>query len=189
MPLYEVYHSYPLTIEQRQTLAKSITDLHCTTFTTPSFFVHVRFIAHDPRDQTYFTAGKPRTVNSNRIICTVRTSPARLKSDFETLAGKIEDAWYNAVNGHTLAGDEFGGETAIRRLLMVTFIPMVAIREGGMTLPEAGKENDWLQDQLSFIKQMSERSGMEDFAEMLQELKEKKYLKSLLKEGEEPNKF
>ncbi|KAM3500172.1 hypothetical protein MY11210_009543 [Beauveria gryllotalpidicola] len=180
MPFYEVHHSYPLTNGQRQFVARSITDLHCAVFTTPSFFVHVQFVAHDINDRNYFMAGKPRTNNSNRIIGVVRTSPARKKSDFDALAAKIESAWYDALKEPDTAGQEIpGSDTDAQRLLMVTFLPMVAIREGGMAIPEAGQEGGWLKQQLPYIKQMSNR-GLGDFADLLEELKERDDLRKLL---------
>ncbi|KAM5378777.1 hypothetical protein ACJZ2D_004250 [Fusarium nematophilum] len=175
MPFYEVHHSLPLTPDQRQSLASSITYLHCTAFTTPSFFVHVHFKAHDASDGSYFMAGKPRTTNSNRIIGIVRTSPARSKSDFDTLAAKIEETWYDVVGSWPGEGSD---ET--KRLLMVTFVPMVTIREGGMAIPEAGHEGGWLKSQMPYIREMGEERGVEDFADLLREMNEREDLKLLV---------
>ncbi|PWY74480.1 putative cis-3-chloroacrylic acid dehalogenase [Aspergillus sclerotioniger CBS 115572] len=183
MPLYKVYHSYPITDEQRQALATSITNLHCETFTTPSFFVHIRFIPHDASDGNYFMAGRPRLINSNYIVGIVRTSPARSKSTFDALAAKIETAWYEAVHSQPFKGlDNDEHDTERKRLRMVTFTPMITIREGGMAIPEAGTEGTWLKEQLPFIKQMSEREGLDDFTEMLREIEEREDLKRLVSE-------
>ena len=176
MPFYQVHHSYPLNNEQKQRLASSITNLHCTTFTTPSFFVHVEFVAHDINEGTYFSGGQRRTAGSNRIFGTVRVSPSRNKSDFDTLAAKIEKAWYDTVGSE---GEKVADE---QRLLMVMFTPIVAIREGGMTIPEAGHEGEWLKRQLPHIRRMSEL-GMDDFKDMLTELDERDDLKSLLQDA------
>lgn len=178
MPIYQIYHSYPLTREQRQKLATAITDLHCTTFTTPSFFVHIRFIFQDANDETYFMAGKPRTTNTNRIVGIVRTSPARSKSDFDTLGEKIEDAWYRSLEP-TPSGAETALLAEAKRLLLVTFTPLIAIREGGMTIPEAGKEGEWFKEKLPYIKERASK-GNEDFAGMVKELDEREDLKQLL---------
>jgi len=177
MPFYEVHHSYPLSDDERQSIARSITNLHCTAFATPSFFVHVQFFAHDINDRTYYMAGKPRTVNSNRILGVVRTSPSRTKSDFDTLATNIEDAWYKALSAAGTKGKNHATEA--QRLLMVTFLPMVTIREGGMAIPEAGQEGGWLKQQLPYIWKMSER-GLEDFTDLLEELQDRKDLREMI---------
>ncbi|KAG7039576.1 amidase [Colletotrichum scovillei] len=113
----------------RESIALSITNLHCSTFSTPAFFVHVNFIKQEPKsdDGTYFMAGKSHTSNSNRIVALVRTSASRTKDDFDALAAKIEDAWNGAVKE---PGKEADFDEA-KRLLMVVFTPMLAIREGG----------------------------------------------------------
>jgi len=70
-------------------------------------------------------------VNSNRIIGIVRTSPSRLNSSFDVLASKIEVAWYDAVKCTDKIGEKnIDTRADEKKLLMVTFIPMVAIREG-----------------------------------------------------------
>ncbi|KAF4964308.1 hypothetical protein FSARC_7753 [Fusarium sarcochroum] len=176
MPFYEIHHSYALTDEQRQSIAHSITNLHCAAFTTPSFFVHVQFISHDVSDRTYFMAGKPRTFNSNRIIGVVRTSPARTKADFDSLAARIEAAWYKAL---TAEKEGLSHAEEAKRLLMVTFVPMVTIREGGMEIPEAGQEGGWLKQQLPYIQEMSNK-GLGDFAGLLDELQSRDDLREML---------
>jgi phenylpyruvate tautomerase PptA (4-oxalocrotonate tautomerase family) len=181
MPFYEVHHSYPLNDEQRESLARAITDLHCAAFTTPSFFVHVRFIAHDINEGTYFMAGKRRTVNSNRITGVVRISSARSKSDFDSLASKMEDAWYNVVAGPAADGSNRLESVADKQkhLIMVMFTPMVTIREGGMVIPEAGQEGGWLKEQMPYFQRMSDL-GHDDFTGMLKEIGERDDLKSLI---------
>ncbi|KAF4548169.1 Hypothetical protein D9617_31g064050 [Elsinoe fawcettii] len=183
MPLYQIYHSYPLSQEQKQTLASSVTKLHATTFTTPSFFVHVRFIPEDSAGVNYFMAGKPHENNANRIVGIVRVSETRTRADFDKLGEKIEQAWYDAVKGSSAGGDE---ETALeqdedgKRLLMVVFTPMITIRENGMVIPEAGKEGQWLKEHLGHIKLMSEGEGIVDFGDMLEELHTREDLKGWL---------
>lgn len=119
-------------------------------------------------------AGKPRTDNSKRIIGVVRTSPSPTKSDFDTLAANIEDAWYKALNPDRPEGKNHSTET--QRLPMVAFLPMVTIREGGMAIPEAGQEGGWLKQQLPYMRIMSEQ-GLEDFTGLLQGLQDRKDLR------------
>lgn len=179
--MYEVHHSYPFTHEQKQELATAITNLHCEAFTTPSFFVHVRFSWHDASDKSYFMAGKPRTTNCNRIIGIVRTSPTRPISAFDTLAADIENSWDEILRKCPSAEpDSSKQDMDAKRLLMVTFTPMITIREGGMTIPEAGQEGSWLKKQLPYINEMSEKKGLGDFTELLKELEERQDLKRLL---------
>lgn len=47
MPLYEVEHSIHLSQKQRDSIAQAITQIHTRKFTTPSFFVGVRFSEAD----------------------------------------------------------------------------------------------------------------------------------------------
>ena len=122
-------------------------------------------------------AGKPRTTNTNRIVGIVRTSLARSKSDFDTLGEKIEDAWYRALEP-TSSGAEGAALAEAKRLLLVTFTPLIAIREGGMTIPDAGKEGEWFKEKLPYIRERASK-GNEDFAEMVKELDEREDLKQL----------
>ncbi|KXH52114.1 hypothetical protein CNYM01_00445 [Colletotrichum nymphaeae SA-01] len=165
-------------LKQRESIALSITNLHCSTFSTPAFFVHVNFIKQEPKsdDGTYFMAGKSHTSNSNRIVALVRTSASRTKDDLDALAAKIEDAWNGAVKE---PGEEAEFDEA-KRLLMVVFTPMLAIREGGMAIPDAGHEEAWLKQQLPYFKEMSEKHGVKDFTDLLEELKQMESLKGFL---------
>lgn len=56
MPWYNIDHVIPLTREQCNKLAQRITDLHAQTFTTPKFFVNVRY--RDASDDWAYIAGK-----------------------------------------------------------------------------------------------------------------------------------
>jgi Putative oxalocrotonate tautomerase enzyme len=189
----QVHHSYPLEPSERQELALSITKLHATAFTTPSFFVNVRFISHDASDKSYFIAGKSREDSTNRILGYVRTSSSRTKADFDSLAEKIEDAWKAAVYGPLIEEgkekgkrekevDESERSRLARKLLVVAFVPMVAVREGGLAIPEAGKEAAWFKENMKHFQEQSEL-GNEDYTEMLRELKERDDLKKMTQGG------
>ncbi|KAJ4129866.1 hypothetical protein NW768_006836 [Fusarium equiseti] len=156
MPFYQVHHSCSLSGHQRQLLARSITDLHCEAFNTPRFFVHVRFFTEDNKDNTYFVAGEPHSDTSNRIVGLVRTSASRSKADFDKLAEAIEESWYDILG--LQPPERAGGwnsEKEKNRLIMVTFTPMVALREAGMTIPEAGHDEEWMLHQLPYIRRMA----------------------------------
>ncbi|RSL56802.1 hypothetical protein CEP54_008636 [Fusarium duplospermum] len=108
--------------------------------------------------------------NFNRIVGVVCTSPSRTKSDFDTLTANIEDAWYKAFSASKTTQ-----ATEAKRFIMVTFLPMVTIREGGMAIPEAGQEGGWLKPQLPYIRMMSgQRLG--DFTDLLRELQDREDL-------------
>lgn len=59
---------------------------------------------------------------------------------------------------------------------MVTFLPMVTIREGGMAFPEAVLVGGWLEQQLHYMTMMSEQ-GLEDFTDLLQQFQDSKALR------------
>lgn len=95
MPFYQVFHSYPLSLTQKQSIASAITHLHSHKFKTPSLFVNVKFHAEDASEDEYFMAGQVRNNATNRILGMVRTSEQRTKKDFDELAEKVESAWYD----------------------------------------------------------------------------------------------
>ncbi|PNS15592.1 hypothetical protein CAC42_851 [Sphaceloma murrayae] len=180
MPLYQVHHSHPLSSSQKHDLAQRITNLHAHKFTTPSFFVHVKFIAEDGND-SYFLAGKPHAANANRVVGVVRTSASRTKADFDALGEEIEKAWYDVVDGKGRTVGDLNKEG--KRLVMVVFTPMITIREGGMAIPDAGKEGEWLKQHLPHIKEMADKEGIEDFQEMIEEVQSREDLKSWLQDS------
>ncbi|KAF5664460.1 7-alpha-hydroxysteroid dehydrogenase [Fusarium heterosporum] len=158
--------------DQRQSLAAAITNLHCQAFKTPAFFVHVGFIENNDKKGTYYVAGKSHDATSNRIIGTVRTSAARTKEDFDTLGAKIEAAWYRALDlQQPTEKPSWNAEDELKRLIMVMFVPMITIREGGMAIPEAGQEQSWLDEQLPHVESLANK-GIEDFSGLLKEIKE-----------------
>ena len=57
MPLYVISHKDPISSSQRDELAAAITKIHTTLFTTPSFFVNVKF--EDASEAPYYVGGKP----------------------------------------------------------------------------------------------------------------------------------
>jgi phenylpyruvate tautomerase PptA (4-oxalocrotonate tautomerase family) len=66
MPLYEVFHTCPLTPTQQRQLAEGITTLHCTTFSAPSPFVNVTLHHYSNKEggaKTVFVGGKEVSLN------------------------------------------------------------------------------------------------------------------------------
>ncbi len=95
MPFYDIQYSFPLTSLQRQTLTEKITELHTTSFNTPSLFVNVR-LAPLKEDEYYFYGGE-RRINTNRIFAHVRGGPDRSNDVFDKLAEDIEKIWDEVV--------------------------------------------------------------------------------------------
>lgn len=56
MPLYEVQHYIPLSLEERNKFAKEITRIHTREFITPSLFVNVQFT--ELKEGSSFIAGE-----------------------------------------------------------------------------------------------------------------------------------
>ena len=65
-------------------------------------------------------------------------------------------------------------------LLAIAFVPIVATREMGLALPEAGDEAKWLTDNKEYFQNMAEMKGDENVAGMLRELEQRQDLKKLL---------
>ena len=58
MPLYEVEHYIGLRENQKDALAKQITQIHSRLFATPSLFVNVRFLDKASSGDWTYVAGK-----------------------------------------------------------------------------------------------------------------------------------
>jgi len=191
MPLYQVNHSYPLTLSQKTTLAEAITKLHSRKFKTPSIFVNVKFHAEDASADEYFMAGQVRPNSTNRIDAMVRTSEKRTKKDFDELALKVESAWYDVVIGEVeTEGSNKGKRKNVNeqsdktrdavKLLFVVFHPMIAALENGVTIPGAGEEGNWLKDNMEEFKQRGDK-GDQDFVDLVKEVEEREDLNELIK--------
>lgn len=58
-------------------------------------------------------------------------------------------------------------------------MPLVAVREVGLAIPEAGKEAAWFKENMKYFEHQSEM-GEEDFTDMLNELKERDDLRKMM---------
>ncbi|KIX99081.1 uncharacterized protein Z520_05542 [Fonsecaea multimorphosa CBS 102226] len=208
MPFYEIQHTYPLTRSQKHHFAQAITRLHSTTFLTPSLFVNVSFhrlqassprhaaaaatstanedVDVDDEDNTYFLAGNPVPHNHagpNRLLAMVRTSPARTKAVFDDLAAKLEAEWDATVLGPPPGkGKDNKVEKAAKRMHFIVFYPMVAARENGVTIPDAGNESSWLRDNMPFFRAQAYDHDDDNFRDMIDEINQRPDLKKLLGE-------
>ena len=61
--------------------------------------MNVLFHSEDASNGDYFMAGSVRVNATNRILAMVRTSEKRTKADFDALAEKLENEWYDTVSG------------------------------------------------------------------------------------------
>jgi phenylpyruvate tautomerase PptA (4-oxalocrotonate tautomerase family) len=86
----QVVHSYSLTREQKDQLAKVITDLHAATFRTPRLCVNVRFVLAEPQGDFYVAGTPTEPASPNRILASVRIGFDRTKKMFDDLAETIE---------------------------------------------------------------------------------------------------
>ncbi|KIV77221.1 hypothetical protein PV11_09036 [Exophiala sideris] len=172
-----IQHTIPLTAAQKHAIAQAITSLHSTTFVTPSLFVNVVFQQlknSDDDDPTYFLAGEPTSTPNgpNRILALVRSSPARSKQTFDDLAVKIENAWYDAI------GDSHDKQA--KKMHFIAFYPMIAVRENGVAIPDAGKEGTWLKENMPYFKSQAYEHDDEEFKKMIEEVNQRDDLKALL---------
>ncbi|KAH8159263.1 hypothetical protein CIB48_g8981 [Xylaria polymorpha] len=152
MPLYEFAHTVPLSPQQQDSLAEAITTLHTTFFTTPSLFVNVRFISADVYRS--YVGGKRR--QSNILTARVRTSPARKREMFEELCLKVAEVWKNIVP-----------EDPDLRIFVLGGI--TAGLEHGFVIPEAGKDKEWLKDNLPAFKKKADE-GVVEFQDLVEEI-------------------
>ena len=195
MPLYEIYHSFPLTRRDKDDLAKQLTKLHTTTFTTPSLFVNINFIDFDASSSDYYVAGTSRPNSANRITGMVRTSEKRQKADFDKLALGIENVWNMIVrvmdeNGGKMDRDgekkdgkisETENEREAKKLHAVFLYPMVAARESGFQIPNAGEDVQWMKSNMDEFRNRAEAKGDQDFVKLMDEMENREDLKQALK--------
>jgi hypothetical protein len=118
----------------------------------------------------------------------VRHNSTRSKDNYDKLAAQIEEAWREAIYGDVISEgkekgkrkkevDEIERDMLARKLLAVAFMPMLAVRELGTAMPEAGGEKGWFKDNLEYFKKMAEEKGDEDIEAMLVEVNKRDDLK------------
>ncbi|MCJ1274397.1 hypothetical protein MMC21_002193 [Puttea exsequens] len=171
MPQYEVQHIVPITGDQKDLLASAITTIHSQLFTTPSFFVNVRFTNTAGLDS--YVGGKRKP--TNRILATVRPGN-RFSADFTKLCKSVAEAWDQIVCDRAgvargTAGTELGGVTVVAGI--------VAGVERGLVLPAAGEDRAWLKEHVEEFRRLAE-GGDEDFRDLLLEMEHRKDLKGVV---------
>ncbi|TIA10790.1 hypothetical protein D6C80_07862 [Aureobasidium pullulans] len=151
MPAYEVEHVCPLTDDQKDRLASAITKIHSQQFSAPKLFVNVRIT--DISGQRTYVAGKQ--YKSNRIFAYVRHGPSRTQSDYDAVSKALTQAWEEIVPGTEL------------RLVMF-YGAIVAGMEAGFSIPQAGDDKKWIEENIEAFKRKAEE-GDEHFRELVEE--------------------
>ncbi|KAJ6529785.1 hypothetical protein B0H19DRAFT_968122 [Mycena capillaripes] len=172
MPLYEVWHSYPLTEAQRADLAQRITAIHATVFTVPAAFVHVRFTNYATTE--HYMGGKKRTGTMNLVIGNVRAGPSRTRDLYESLCRQIESAWTVSVGEPGTHGEARAHFASVYVLGAVT-----ASYKQGFMVPHAGQEVKWMRENLPEFQALAD-DGNEFFRDMIAELRTREDIKSVL---------
>ncbi|EXJ81344.1 hypothetical protein A1O3_07634 [Capronia epimyces CBS 606.96] len=157
MPLYDVEYVTPLSPDQQAALAGALTDLHCTRFRTPRFFLNVRYA--DVRHQVVFRAG--RRVHYNRIILRTRASDSdrRPKHVYDEHCRDIIDVWASLVGT--------GPERGLRTVWVLGALTTAV--ECGIARPNVGDEEQWLEANMDHFRKLA-ASGDADFVELVREI-------------------
>ncbi|KAI9667607.1 MAG: hypothetical protein M1821_000423 [Bathelium mastoideum] len=175
MPMYEVEHICTLTPSQKDDIAEAITTIHSEQFTTPRIFVNIRFT--DASEHYTYVAGKRR--KSNKIIAFVRPSPARTRAEYNKLCQSIQETWDRVIASlpqHPFNKSERtpGDEKELRAIFVMPII--AAGREIVFEVPEAGKDQDWLKENMvAFQKRAAD--GDVEVEDMLKEIEQRGLLK------------
>ncbi|KAJ6522232.1 hypothetical protein DFH09DRAFT_1372776 [Mycena vulgaris] len=169
MPLYEVWHSYPLTEAQRADLAQRITTIHATVFTVPAAFVHVRFTNYAATE--HYMGGKKRTGTMNLVLGNVRTGSSRPRDLYESLCRQLEAAWTASVGDPATQGGahaHFSGAYVLGTV--------AASYKQGWMVPEAGQDVEWMHENLPKFQALAD-DGNEFCRDMIAELRTREDLK------------
>jgi phenylpyruvate tautomerase PptA (4-oxalocrotonate tautomerase family) len=177
MPYYEVNHSVILTESQKDDLANAITKLHTERFMTPRLIVNVKFT--DISNMTFYIAGKRRT--KSHILAHVRTGPSRSNKDFNALCADLFTVWNEIVPLPKIKRSAPDEDRALYSVFVLGDI--VAGMEAGFTVPEAGKDGEWLAENMPAFRARAE-NGEEAFVELVKEVEERGMLKGQKSEAQ-----
>ncbi|KAM0716946.1 hypothetical protein Q7P37_006798 [Cladosporium fusiforme] len=166
MPYYEINHSILLTPSQKDDLAAKITQIHSERFSTPRLFVNVKF--SDISSTPFYIGGKART--KSHILAHVRTGPSRSTSDFNALCADIATAWNEIVPLPKVKRSAPDEDRALYSVFMLGDI--AAGMEAGFEIPEAGKDAEWLAENMNAFKARAE-GGEVEFEELVKEVEER----------------
>lgn len=147
-------------------LAQAITQIHSTKFTTPRMFVNVKFT--DATSHLTYIGGKRRA--GNHILATVRVGPSRTQKDWNNLCNEILAAWNGIVPMPKVKRSDPDVDYTLRSCILLG--SMIGGYEAGFMIPRAGEDVQWLRDNMEEFE-MKAKSGDEEFAEMVDEVRER----------------
>jgi phenylpyruvate tautomerase PptA (4-oxalocrotonate tautomerase family) len=129
MPTY-VVTSTPgrLSAENKQTIAKDITDIHCSVTGAPKYFVQILF--NGVPTENYFLAGKRLEEDNIYIHAHIRSGRTTESKQ------KIMNDIISSVTAET-------GADKSSLQVYITDIPASQVAEFGSILPEPGQEKIW----------------------------------------------
>ncbi|KAL1962657.1 hypothetical protein VTN77DRAFT_9291 [Rasamsonia byssochlamydoides] len=159
MPLYEFEHAIQLSAQQKQALARAITDYHATTFNAPRFIVNCRFIdvSHGPLSDTY-VGGNPRKIN--RLFLSLRSGTGRTPEQLQGMSDKLNDIWDGIV-----------GKDSREKQLRGIYIKGIldTAKEGGFHLPLPGHFEEWVKVNTPRFQKLA-AEGDPDFVQLVEEI-------------------
>ncbi|KAJ9156282.1 hypothetical protein NKR23_g1141 [Pleurostoma richardsiae] len=166
MPLYEVSHTAPLSLGQKDALAEAITDLHANKFQVPRWYINVIFT--DASNQTTYIGGRQRL--TNRITARVRNGSTRSRETFNELCGDINSAWRRIVHPGLPTTELPPRELELAAIFITG--ELIAGMKVGYPVPTAGDEMSWAESHFDSFKERA-MLGDEDFVEFVAELEKK----------------
>lgn len=162
MPLYTITHTTPLSTTKKDKLATLLTTLHATKFTTPKLFVNIRFVnAEHNRVETYVAGNPMQGKENNYLEAHLRAGSERPKELFNELAQEMVKIWEEVVR-----------DDSIR---VIIYGDIVAGYEYGFLIPEAGKDQEWMRNNLSAFEAKAEE-GDDVMKDLVAEIKERNLL-------------
>ncbi|KAK5991012.1 hypothetical protein PT974_09287 [Cladobotryum mycophilum] len=156
MPLYDIEHVIPLTLEQQTSIAQAFTATHAKRFKTPSFFINVRFT--DASTQVVFRGGVLRKYN--RAILRTRTGEGRPSDLYNEHCRDLIRLWAEMVRSE--------GERELRTVWVLGALTTAV--EDGFERPKVGEEIEWLKKNKDEFRRLAE-AGDEDMQGLMEELR------------------
>ncbi|KAK4980141.1 hypothetical protein LTR42_000448 [Elasticomyces elasticus] len=169
MPFYEVKHTTPLTVSQKDELANAITTIHSTKFSTPKLFVNVEF--QDTSNASTYVGGKQKA--ANHLFAHVRSGSSRRREDWEDLTSQLQAAWDKTVGAGLpkVRRSDPDQDTSLRSVVLMG--DLMFMKELGFIVPQAGGDVQWLQENWEEFNKRAD-AGDEDFKGMVEEVKERR---------------
>ncbi|KAK5702600.1 hypothetical protein LTR97_003545 [Elasticomyces elasticus] len=169
MPFYEVKHTTPLTVSQKDELANAITTIHSTKFSTPKLFVNVEF--QDTSNASTYVGGKQKA--ANHLFAHVRSGPSRRREDWEDLTSQLQAAWDKTVGAGLpkVRRSDPDQDTSLRSIVLMG--DLMFMKELGFIVPQAGGDVQWLQENWEEFNKRAD-AGDDDFKGMVEEVKERR---------------